>query len=123
VALLPDGRGVAVGGDYRQERAESPNVAVTTDGGATWTLAAPSRPAGVREAVLYVPGTAGRTMLAVGPSGAGYSADGGRSWVPVDTTTGFHTADFVDARTGWAVGAGGRIARFRGVLPGAPASR
>lgn len=119
VALLPDGRGIAVGGDYRQERAESPTVAVTADRGRTWTLAGPSRPAGVREAVLHVPGTRGPTVVSVGPSGTGFSTDGGRSWMPLADTLGFHTADFVDARTGWAVGGNGRIARFRGSVPGA----
>lgn len=119
VAIGPGGRGIAVGGDYRQETAESPNTAFTRDGGRTWERGAPSRPAGVREAVLYVPGARGGVAVAVGPSGSGYTWDDGRSWTTIDTL-GFHTAGFVDRRTGWAVGGNGRIARFRGALPEPP---
>jgi photosystem II stability/assembly factor-like uncharacterized protein len=113
---LRDGRnGVAVGGDYLRERGAGANVAVTADGGATWRVAGESRPAGVREVATYVPGTGG-TLVAGGPSGTGWSADDGRTWTEIDTL-GIHTLAFVSPTAGFAVGGGGRVARFTGRIP------
>ncbi len=43
-------RGIAVGGDYRRDAERMDNVAVTSDGGRTWTKAGPAEPAGLKEA-------------------------------------------------------------------------
>jgi photosystem II stability/assembly factor-like uncharacterized protein len=108
-----DGRnGVVVGGDYERESEMSGNAAVTTDGGRTWALVTNSRPAGYRSCVAYVPGTPSPTLIAVGPSGADYSLDNGRSWSVIGQT-GFHSVSFAGATSaGWAVGEKGLIARY-----------
>jgi photosystem II stability/assembly factor-like uncharacterized protein len=112
-------RGIAVGGDYQKIGEASDNVARTTDGGATWTAGGRSEPPGLKEAAVYVPGTLAPTLIAVGPSGSGYSLDDGKSWTRIDTT-GFHSASFTGpTAAGWAVGAGGLIARYVGAVPGA----
>jgi photosystem II stability/assembly factor-like uncharacterized protein len=73
--------GVAVGGDYTKEQESEGSAAVTLDGGRTWrALGAEARPGGYRSCVAYVPGTRGRKLVAVGPSGSDYSTDGGRTW-------------------------------------------
>src|ERR1044072_5048092 len=77
--------GVAVGGDYKKTDEASDNVARTTDGGATWTLGGRSQPPGLKEAAVYVPGTLKPTLIAVGPSGSGYSLDDGKTWTLIDT--------------------------------------
>lgn len=103
-------RGVVVGGDYRNEAAAVANVAVSTDGGVTWTRPAGQALSGFRSAVAWVPGRE-RMLLAVGPTGSDWSSDGGQSWRPAggegyDALSLSRTGD-----VGWAVGANGRIAR------------
>ena len=118
VAFKDARRGVAVGGDYKKTEEASDNVARTTDGGATWTPGGRSQPAGLKEAVIYVPGTPRPTLISVGPSGSGYSLDDGKTWTLIDTN-GFHSASFTGpTNAGWAVGAGGRIAKYVGTVPG-----
>jgi hypothetical protein len=123
---------VVVGGNYRKESEAVDNVAVTSDGGITWTLsgrtgsrvrgpgsAEPVGPAGptagglsgFRSVVAHVPGTPG-SWIAVGPSGADISTDDGRSWTKIDGP-GFHTFGFARGRAiGWGAGENGSIAKF-----------
>jgi photosystem II stability/assembly factor-like uncharacterized protein len=108
--------GVIVGGDYKKENETGNNVAITTDGGATWTPAKGPRPSGFRSAVAYVPGTRGPTLVAVGPSGSDYSVDNGASWVSLGSM-GVHAVSFAGVDAGWAVGEGGRIGKCAGALP------
>lgn len=119
IAFKDGKNGIVVGGDYEKEKDATGNVAVTTDGGRTWTLVANSRPAGYRSCVVYVPGTTSPTLIAVGPSGSDYSLDNGRSWSGINQT-GFHSASFAGAvDAGWAVGEKGLIAKYIGAAPGA----
>jgi photosystem II stability/assembly factor-like uncharacterized protein len=103
--------GVVVGGDYTKESQAGDHAAFTTDGGLTWTLA--KGLSGFRSAAAWLPGT--RSVLAVGPAGADWSTDDGRSWTPVPLTgtpAGFDTLSFAPQTSfGWASGAGGRISR------------
>jgi photosystem II stability/assembly factor-like uncharacterized protein len=111
IAFRDARHGVVVGGDYNRETAAHDNAAFTADGGVTWTLATARGLSGFRSVVAWVPGTA-RALIALGPSGADWSSDGGRGWTPVDGS-GFDTLSFAGrTRTGWASGAGGRIARL-----------
>jgi photosystem II stability/assembly factor-like uncharacterized protein len=111
--------GVAVGGDYRKTDEASDNVARTTDGGATWTQGGRSQPPGLKEAVVYVPGTLAPTLIAVGPSGSGYSLDDGKTWTLIDRG-GSHSLSFTGPTgAGWAVGAGGSIRKYVGAVPDA----
>lgn len=102
--------GIAVGGDYANPDARDSTVAITHDGGATWTVS--RSPLGFRSAVAIVPGTAGRVAIAVGTRGVDRTTDGGVSWTPVDTT-GYHVVRFAPDGGGWAAGPRGRIARVR----------
>ena len=107
------GAGVAVGGDYTKEQGAAGNAALTYDGGKSWwALEASARPGGYRSCVAYVPGTNGRKLVAVGPSGSDYSLDGGRTWRPLGTG-GFHALSIApQGDAGWAVGENGRVARL-----------
>jgi len=110
--------GVVVGGDYEREYEAYDNAAITSDGGATWTRLRGL--GGFRSAVAYVPGGAGATtgLVAVGPSGADYSPDEGRTWTRMDVR-GLHAFAFAPLTTqgvvGWGVGERGRIARLEGL--------
>lgn len=111
VAFRDATHGIVVGGDYRKEGEAIDNVAVTSDGGATWTLVKEHALSGFRSAVAYVPGMKS-TLLAVGPSGADLSQDGGRTWTAL-ACDGFHTFSFAPRKAaGWGAGERGRVSRF-----------
>jgi photosystem II stability/assembly factor-like uncharacterized protein len=117
IAFKDRRNGVIVGGDYEKERDATRNVAVTKDGGQTWQLIDKAQPQGYRSCVLFVPGTHAPTLVAVGPSGADYSLDDGRTWTALGQQ-GFHSASFAAATSaGWAVGEKGLIAKFTGTAP------
>jgi hypothetical protein len=97
-----------VGGDYRKEREAVNNLAVTSDGGVTWTLV--KGLSGFRSVVAYVPGTT--TLVALGPSGGDYSTDDGQTWKPIGGP-GFDTFSFAPRTSiGWSAGADGRIGKL-----------
>jgi photosystem II stability/assembly factor-like uncharacterized protein len=107
IAFRDAENGLAVGGDYKAADDPAGNLALTADGGKTWTLVAEGRPAGFRSAVAFVP--AG-PVVAVGPSGSDVSIDGGKSWKPLEGP-GFHALGLGGA-AGWGVGSDGRIGRL-----------
>lgn len=105
--------GVVVGGNYQQESGAGNNAAFTSDGGVTWTLARGL--SGFRSVATWAPGT--RSVLAVGPTGADWSADDGRTWTPVviDSAAGagFDTFSFAPGTAiAWASGSVGRVSRL-----------
>ena len=106
--------GVIVGGDYTKESEARDNVAVTTDGGRTWNPIK-SLPGGFRSGVAYLRGAKATTVVAVGPSGTDYSSNNGETWTG-QGTTGYHAISSTGS-IGWAVGEGGRIAKY---VPEAP---
>ena len=108
----PD-HGVAVGGDYKGPKRAGNVAALTSDGGRTWRLPEGRQPGGYRSAVAYVPGTQGRTLVAVGPTGSDISEDGGEVWRALGTT-GFNAVGFAGPAVGWAVGEDGLVVRFEG---------
>jgi photosystem II stability/assembly factor-like uncharacterized protein len=117
LAFRDQNDGVAVGGDYKNPAQANRVVALTADGGRTWTLPKGRGPGGYRSGVAYVPGSAQPTLVAVGPTGSDLSTDGGQSWMPLGTL-GFHTVGFAGPTDGgWGAGDDGIIAKIRGALP------
>lgn len=110
VAFRDAKHGIVVGGDYKKENEAIDNLAVTDDGGVTWTLV--KGLSGFRSVVAYVPGVKTPTLVAVGPSGADYSMDDGRTWTPVNGP-GFDTLSFAPSTlNGFAAGARGSVGRL-----------
>lgn len=108
IAFRDAKHGVIAGGDYRKEQEAVDNLAVTSDGGVTWTLV--KGLSGFRSVVGYVPGT--KTLVALGPSGGDYSTDDGKTWTPI-TGPGFDTFSFVPRKSiGWGAGAEGKIGKL-----------
>jgi photosystem II stability/assembly factor-like uncharacterized protein len=106
--------GIVVGGDYSKESEAIDNIAITRDGGASWTLV--KRPdgtsalSGFRSVVAYVPGT--KSIMAIGPSGSDISTDDGATWTAIEGP-GFHTFSFAKGKPiGWGAGSRGRIAKL-----------
>jgi photosystem II stability/assembly factor-like uncharacterized protein len=109
IAFADDKRGVVVGGDYKVESGAVNNAAITIDGGQSWTLG--SGLGGFRSAVAFIPSRPG-TAVAVGPSGADYSTDSGRTWTPIEGP-GFHTLAVArGTRTVWGAGEKGTVGRI-----------
>jgi photosystem II stability/assembly factor-like uncharacterized protein len=118
VAFRGSKHGVVVGGDYTKEKEAVGNLAVTNDGGETWTLV--KGLSGYRSAVAYVPvisqSRQTSMVVAVGPSGGDYSTDDGHTWQQLEGP-GFDTLSVVRASgtgspIGWAAGASGSIGKL-----------
>jgi photosystem II stability/assembly factor-like uncharacterized protein len=109
IAFRDAAHGVVVGGNYQREGEAADNVAITADGGVTWTPPPGARLSGFRSVAAWLPGRDG--LLAIGPSGSDWSNDDGRSWRPAggDGYDAFSVAP--GGAVGWATGNGGRIAR------------
>ena len=111
IAFSDARHGIVVGGDYKVERGASDNAAVTTDGGATWTLV--KGLPGFRSAVAYLSAD-GASIVAVGPSGSDISRDRGRTWTPLEGP-GFHTFSIAPGgRIGYGAGERGSIWKLEG---------
>jgi photosystem II stability/assembly factor-like uncharacterized protein len=110
IAFRDAKHGVVAGGDYKKEQEAVDNLALTNDGGVTWTLV--KGLSGFRSVVTYVPGLKTPALLALGPSGGDYSLDDGKTWRPIDGP-GFDTFSFVPRKqVGWGAGAQGAIGRL-----------
>jgi photosystem II stability/assembly factor-like uncharacterized protein len=102
--------GVVVGGNYQREGEAADNVAITADGGVSWTRPPGAGLSGFRSVVAWLPGPAGR-LLAIGPAGSDWSDDDGRSWRAAGGA-GYDTFSLAPGgAVGWAAGSGGRVAR------------
>jgi photosystem II stability/assembly factor-like uncharacterized protein len=112
LAFFDEKTGAAAGGDYTKPRLAAQSVALTRDGGKTWT---PSRapPAAYLSGVAYA--GASDLLVAVGLAGSFISRDGGESWIHTDTVA--MNAVRFHGKTGIAVGPRGRVARTDGISP------
>ncbi|MCC6784849.1 MAG: hypothetical protein IT457_18525 [Planctomycetes bacterium] len=107
--------GVAVGGDYREPTDREGCAAYSVDGGRSWHRSEVP-PMGYRSSVACATSLGQGIRVAVGPTGADLSLDGGRTWQPIGNPRareGHHAIAFApDAPVGYAVGSGGRITRL-----------
>jgi len=101
--------GVAVGGDYSKPGEDAHNVALTGDGGVTWTEPAGAHPRGYRSAVVWLPQE--KLWIAAGTTGSEISRDGGQSWKALDGGS-FNALAVSPGGVCWAVGPKGRIAKL-----------
>ncbi len=116
IAFRDAKHGVIVGGDYTKESEARDNIALTNDGGVTWTLT--KGLSGYRSVVAYVPRRRGGAggIIAVGPTGSDYSSDDGLNWRRLEGP-GFDALSFArafdgDRAVGWAAGKDGTLARL-----------
>lgn len=101
--------GIAAGGDIGQPDGPS-SVILTKDGGATWSAGGAVTFAGAVYGVAWVPSTT--NVVAVGPKGASWSADEGRTWQALDSL-GYWSVGFTEKKVGWMVGPAGRITKLQ----------
>ena len=113
--------GIAVGGDYALPKSAANNIALTNDGGITWTMAA-------AENSIYLSSVGylnKRQLVAVGTDGLMYSDDGGKRW-RVAGGEGFNALAIAtcDSEPCYlAAGTDGRIKRFWTVAKGDASNR
>jgi photosystem II stability/assembly factor-like uncharacterized protein len=105
IAFRDGDHGMIVGGDYRKPNDVGATAAITSDGGITWKLL--DRPFPYRSGVAW----AKDRWVAVGTSGSNVSQDDGATWKPLDHKN-YNSVAFTSTGEGWAVGPGGRIAKF-----------
>jgi photosystem II stability/assembly factor-like uncharacterized protein len=99
--------GLAIGGDFATPNVAPDALALTDDGGVTWSLVQDA-PTGYRSGAAWV---TGRIAIAVGPTGSDASLDAGRTWTPFDAGS-FDTVDCAGGFACWAAGEQGRGARL-----------
>lgn len=99
--------GIAVGGDYAKENEGRDNIIFSNDRGKKWSLIDDHME--FRSCVKYIDGM----YIAVGPSGANYSYNDGKSWSPIGGGIGFHTLSIGNNKDAiWAAGSDGKVARL-----------
>jgi photosystem II stability/assembly factor-like uncharacterized protein len=110
LAFLDDRTGAAFGGDFSLADSILANLALTSDGGETWSPAGPVPLGGAPFAGTFVPAAPGPTLVAVAPTGSAFSVDGGANWTVIDERS-YWTVAFHAPTVGWAAGPG-HISRF-----------
>jgi len=111
VLLLDEEQGAALGGNLDDKSNRTTNVALSSDGGATWRSGGLLRFAGPAFGGA-VGGSESRPLLvAAGPGGMDISRDRGETWHRLSDSD-YWAVDFGGASRFWAVGPQGRITRF-----------
>jgi photosystem II stability/assembly factor-like uncharacterized protein len=106
ISVLDASHLAVLGGDYTQRDSIYQNVALSSDGGASWTLGGSAPIGGAVYGSTFVPGASTPTIVGVAPTGTAYSQDGGQTWTRMSDDN-FWTVSFVGVDAGWAAGPGG----------------
>jgi photosystem II stability/assembly factor-like uncharacterized protein len=112
ISMVDENTGTAFGGNLAVRDVRTDNVVRTTDGGRSWTVLPHLSIAGAAYGGTHVPGTAGRTLVVVGPGGADVSFEGAQTWATIDSRPWWGIGSAGPTAT-WITGPEGRIARIR----------
>ena len=108
LAMGPAGHGLAVGGDYQKPQEQERTMAVTKDGGTTWSLPATGHLGGYRSGAAVLRNGA---AIAVGTSGIDFSEGFGKTWNTLAAPPLNAVAASSESAI-WAVGPGGVILKL-----------
>ena len=111
VAFLDSATGAVLGGDVADMTSREDNIALTDDGGITWTQAGRPSFSGPVYGAVYVPHAPTSTLVAVGPEGLAITSNQGASWTTLSNEN-LWTIGFGGPSTGWALGRDGRILKI-----------
>lgn len=96
--------GIIAGGNYEEQKSNSKNKAITTDGGKTWKLIAEGKGFGYASCIQFVPNSNGNEIVCVGGTGIYFSNDRGESWKLLDETKDLFTLRFRNDSIAYAAG-------------------
>lgn len=99
IDFLDDKFGIAVGGDYTKQDANTNNIATTNDGGENWKIQASGENAGYMTCVKIRPQSKGREIIAVGDQHISYSSDYGKTWKKISDEKGLFVCEWIDTNT------------------------
>lgn len=109
IARSPDGKAIAVGGDYMQPDRSEGNIAIYDPRSDTWRAPRGRPPRGYRSSVIYCEQAIRQShWIAVGPTGCDVSVDGD-DWIAISDEP-FHALSVGADSSVWASGGSGRIA-------------
>jgi photosystem II stability/assembly factor-like uncharacterized protein len=116
VAFRDATHGILAGGDLEQEDVRTRNVAVSSDGGKTWTRAANAPFKGAAFGLSYISGhdrgPNNKGVVITGPGGAAWSPDEGATWNRIPGVNNYWAVAFGNSSVGWLVGTEGRILKL-----------
>ena len=108
VSFLNESQGVVAGGEIAKPDSVATPIAITSDGGATWTAATPPSFTGAIYGVSYVPNQPTPTLVAAGPKGVSYSVDNGTTWMYISDQN-YWSVAFSESGIGWVTGTEGKV--------------
>ncbi len=108
IAFRDATHGILGGGELVLPDSSLPNIARSSDGGATWTLGTNTPFTGAVYGLAYVPGLT-TTVVATGPKGAAFTEDEGDTWTLLPGAADYWAVSFAGPSAGWLVGTNGRI--------------
>jgi photosystem II stability/assembly factor-like uncharacterized protein len=111
IAFRDERFGLVVGGHLGRPDEHTDNVALSADGGVSWTRGGKLRMPGAAYGAAWVPGRRLPAAVAVGPGGADWTTDGGQTWQGLDDRN-WWGIGFAPSGIGWIVGPEGRIGRI-----------
>jgi len=103
VAFYNEKQGIICGGDYLDKFGDSPNIAITNNGGKTWQEISDSSAPKYVSCVQYVPNTKGNEIFAVSTNGIFYSNSSGLNWKKV-SEEGYYSIRIANKNTAWLSG-------------------
>jgi photosystem II stability/assembly factor-like uncharacterized protein len=119
VAFRNPWHGIVGGGDLDPNDPNNAATAVSSDGGATWTLTQAPPVTGAIFGLSYVGGTGegagdeGRAVvITANTGGAAWTPDEGTTWFTLPGVSGFWAVAFASPKAGWLVGTDGRILKI-----------
>ncbi len=75
--------GIAVGGDYKNDKDKTSNCSISDDGGLSWQAVKSNQPNGFRSCVSW--NEKYKFYLTTGTSGTDYTTDDGKTWSGIDS--------------------------------------
>jgi len=115
IAMSPEGRAVAVGGDYMEPDSNRGNIAIYDSETGVWQAAEGQVPRGFRSSVVFLPEALSIEhpratwvrWICAGPTGCDFSEDG-KTWYALSEQP-FHSLAVASDKSLWACGPEGRV--------------
>ena len=115
IAMSPEGRAVAVGGDYMEPDSNRGNIAIYDSDTGVWQTAEGQVPRGFRSSVVFLPEALSiehpraswTRWICAGPNGCDFSEDG-KTWYALSEQP-FHSLSVASDKSLWACGPEGRV--------------